>query len=85
MVSRKIIVCNEAGLHVRPASVLAKAAESCSSKIEIHFKHNIINAKSLLNIVSMAIAKGDEIELQCVGPDEEADMEKIANVLEHLE
>lgn len=85
MVSRKIIVCNKSGLHVRPASVLAKAAESCSSRIEIHFKYNIINAKSLLNIVSAAIARGDEIELRCSGPNEQADMEKIADVLQHLE
>lgn len=85
MVSRKIVVSNEAGLHVRPASVLAKAAESCSSRIEIHYKHNIVNAKSLLNIVSVAIAKGDEIELQCIGPNEQADIEKIADVLAHLD
>lgn len=85
MVSRKIVVRNEAGLHVRPASVLAKAAESCSSKIEILFMHNIINAKSLLNIVSMAIAKGDEIELRCTGPSEEEDIEKITEVFMRLE
>lgn len=84
MVSRKIVVRNEAGLHVRPASVLAKAAESCSSRVEILFQHNIINAKSLLNIVSMAIAKGDEIELRCTGPEEQADIEKIAEVFAHF-
>ncbi len=85
MVRRKIVLCNEAGLQLRPATALAKAAESCSSKVEIHFRSNYINAKSLLNIVSMAIAKGDEIELLCDGPEEQSDMEKMEKTLEQLE
>lgn len=84
MVSKKIVIRNEHGLHVRPATLLAKAAESCTSKVEIHFQNNIVNAKSLLNIVSVAITKGDEILLICSGPNEDADMKKILDVLDHL-
>lgn len=76
---------NSSGFHVRPAGVLAKAAESCDSRVEIHFGHNIVNAKSLLNILSVSIVKGDEIELCCDGPDEEKDLEKMIDVLGHLE
>lgn len=85
MVSRKVMVSNVSGLHVRPAGVLVKAAESCSSRIEIIYEHNIINAKSLLNILSASIRKGEEIELRCVGPEEEADLEKIIETMKHLE
>ena len=84
MVSRKIIVKNESGFHVRPAGVLARAAETCESKVEILYKYNIVNAKSLLNILSASIAKGDEIELRCIGPTEEEDMEKLMKVLSQL-
>lgn len=85
MVSRKVIVENESGFHVRPAGVLARAAETCESKVEIRYKYNIVNAKSLLNILSASITKGDEIELRCTGPTEEKDMEKMLEVLRHLE
>ncbi|MDO4323343.1 MAG: HPr family phosphocarrier protein [Lachnospiraceae bacterium] len=84
MVSRKVVVENKSGFRVRPASVLARAAETCESKIEILYKYNIINAKSLLNILSVSIAEGDEIELRCIGPTEEKDMEKMLDVLRHL-
>lgn len=85
MVSKKLIVTNEAGLHVRPAGVLSKAAEASSSKVEIIFKYNIINAKSLLNILSASIGYGDEIEIRCSGPKEQEDLERLVNLLEHLE
>ncbi len=85
MVSRKTIVTNESGFHVRPASVLVKKAEMCSSTVEIIYKYNVINAKSLLNILSASIARGSEIELRCSGPEEEADMEFMLEALQHLE
>lgn len=85
MVSRKLIVMNKSGLHVRPAGIVVKAAESCSSQIEILYGHYIVNAKSLLNILSAAIAQGEEIELQCRGPKEQEDLEKMVRVFQTLE
>ncbi len=85
MVSRKVIVSNKSGLHVRPAGVLVKAAEACSSKVEIIYKYNIVNAKSLLNILSVSIRRGEEIELRCTGPEEEADLVKVVEAMNHLE
>lgn len=85
MVKRPVTISNESGLHVRPAAVLAKAAESCSSKVEIYYDYNIINAKSLLNILSVSIGKGARIELRCTGPEEEADIEMLIQVIENLE
>lgn len=85
MVRRPFTIMNESGLHVRPAAVVAKAAEACSSKVEIYYDYNIINAKSLLNILSVSIGKGARIEIRCTGPEEEADMEKMTQVIENLE
>ena len=85
MVSRLVTVSNETGFHVRPAGRLAKAAEGCTSKVEIIYGHNIINAKSLLNILSAAIRKGDQIELRCTGPDEVKDLAKLSEIIRCLE
>lgn len=85
MVKRPVTIVNASGLHVRPAAVLAKAAESCSSKVEICYNYSIINAKSLLNILSASIGKGARIELCCSGPDEEKDIERMMEVINNLE
>jgi phosphocarrier protein len=84
MVSRKIIITHPTGLHVRPAGMIAKAAENCTSRVEMIYKNNIIDASSLLNILSVSIRRGSEIELRCTGPDEKADLEKMADTIAHL-
>ena len=85
MVSRIIEITNKSGLHVRPAARLSKAAEHCSLKVEIVYEGTVINAKSLLNIVSKAIAKGTEVELRCTGTNEEEDLEYMAEAFQNLE
>lgn len=85
MVGKKVVISNPSGLHIKPASQLVKAAERCSSKVEIIYDYNIINARSLLNILSAAIPHGAEVELRCIGPDEKEDLETMTEAMKHLE
>lgn len=82
MVSRKITVSNASGLHARPASVLAQAAGKCKSDVKIVVGDKKIEAKSILNIMAAAIKKGTEIELQCDGETEEADLNTLTDLIE---
>ncbi|MDO5344938.1 MAG: HPr family phosphocarrier protein [Lachnospiraceae bacterium] len=82
MVSRKIVISNSTGLHVRPAGILAKAAEQCSSRVELIAGNSIANCKSILNILSMTVRCGDEVELCCTGPTEAQDLEYMVHVME---
>lgn len=85
MVSRKVIVSNPSGLHIKPAGQLVKAAERCSSRVEIIYDYSIINARSLLNILSAAVPHGAEVELRCTGPNEEEDLDAMTEAMKHLE
>lgn len=82
MVSKKIVVKNESGLHARPAGVLAKEAGKCRSNVTIKVGERTIVAKSILNIMAAAIKCGTEIELCCDGENEEADLAKLAELIE---
>ncbi len=85
MVSRTLTVSNPSGLHIRPASVLVKAADRCQSKVEIIYKYNIINARSLLNILAASIPNGAQMEIRCTGPSEAQDLETMLETMKHLE
>ena len=82
MVSKKIVVTNESGLHARPASVLAHAAMKCDSNVTIVTPDRSLNPKSILNIMAAAIKKGTEIELQCEGETEVEDLNTLAALIE---
>lgn len=77
MVSRKVTVNNEQGFDIETAEVIAAAAEAYASRTEIIYKYNIVNARSLLNILSAAIVKGDQVEFRCEGPDEEQALQEL--------
>lgn len=83
MKSKKIVISNTSGLHIRPAGVLAKAAEQCESRVELIVGNNIVNCRSILNILSMAVRSGDEVEICCTGKTEEKDLEYMLHVIEN--
>lgn len=70
MVSQKIVIKNEQGLHMRPAGVFAKAMTKFQSDVNIVHNGNKTNGKSLLNIIGACIKCGAEIEIECNGADE---------------
>lgn len=77
MVSEKVIVNNETGLHARPASEIVKIASKYKSEINILVNKKIINAKSPLMIMSAGIKNNSVLEIQCNGEDEEEAIKEI--------
>jgi phosphocarrier protein len=82
MVSKKITIIDDTGLHLRPAGQLCKMACEFSSHITFKTKNVEANAKSVLSILGACVKKNDEIELICSGEDEEKALETISTALE---
>ena len=82
MISQKITIQNQSGLHARPAAILAQAAGKCDSDVRILYGNKNIQAKSILNIMSAAIKCGTQVEIQCDGATEEEDMKTIISLIE---
>lgn len=70
MIREKVTIKNRSGLHLRPAGNFAKECLKYQSDIQFEFKGNTYAAKSVLNVLSAAVKKGDEILLIIDGPDE---------------
>ena len=75
MIKGTITVNNKSGLHLRPASELAKIAGKLTSEITIIAGEKRINPKSILTLMSAGIAKGTTIDITCEGQSEEADLQ----------
>ena len=71
MISQKLLIRNEVGLHMRPAAMFAEEMMKYQCDITIVFHDARINAKSILNLMTAGIQCGDEFELQCDGADEQ--------------
>lgn len=63
------IVHNDRGIHTRPATEIVKCAGAFKSVIKLRYKSHLVNAKSLLGILMMAITKGTKVKIEAEGED----------------
>ncbi len=82
MVSQKITVTNEQGMHMRPASLFSQTMTPFTSDVKILFNDTAYDAKSVMMLMSACIKCGAEIEVQCDGPDEADALKKAIELIE---
>ncbi|WP_044895359.1 HPr family phosphocarrier protein [Bacillus alveayuensis] len=70
MIEKEISVTLQNGLHARPAADFVKKASQYKSKIEFVNGDKKINAKSILNLMGVAIKEGQTIKVIVDGEDE---------------
>ncbi|HYE11186.1 MAG TPA: HPr family phosphocarrier protein [Patescibacteria group bacterium] len=75
-----VTVESKCGLHARPASMVVSTANKFNSNITLKKKDRAANAKSIMGVLSIAAANGDELEVIVEGQDEA----EAANALENL-
>ena len=71
MITRDIVITNTSGLHARPATFFIQKAHSYRASVWIEKDDRKVNAKSLLGVLSLGIAKGMTVTLIADGADEE--------------
>lgn len=77
MIEKKVTIINNAGLHTRPAATIVKIAAQFESEFFILKDGLNINGKSIIGVMTLAAAKGSELELSFEGTDEKKMAEAI--------
>ncbi len=77
----EIMITNASGLHARPATFFIQKANFYKSTILIEKDNRKVNAKSLLGVLSLGIAKGMTVTLTAEGQDEDAAIEGLVSLI----
>lgn len=82
-IRRQITVCNEEGLHARPASQLVQAVRNmkCDIRMSVH-EGEEIDAKSILGVMMLAAERGTKLMVRAKGDEAEEAINAIARLLE---
>ena len=81
MFMKETMVNNQVGLHARPATFFIQKANEFKSSIWVEKDDRRVNAKSLLGVLSLGIVKGTAINLIADGPDEEAAINALVELI----
>ncbi|MBQ7537424.1 MAG: HPr family phosphocarrier protein [Treponema sp.] len=82
MTEKLLTVLNRAGIHARPAALIAQTANKFSSEITIEKDSASVNAKSIMGVITMAAGYNTQLTLKAEGSDEKEAVEAIARLFE---
>ena len=81
MVEKKMKISIPNGLEARPVALLVHVASQYESSIYVNCEDKKVNAKSIMGMMSLGLAAGDEVVVSANGKDEEVAMENIEKYL----
>ncbi|MBR4232881.1 MAG: HPr family phosphocarrier protein [Oscillospiraceae bacterium] len=82
MYIKSATVINQVGLHARPATFLIQKANEFKCSLWIEKEERRVNAKSLLGVLSLGIAKGTEINIIGDGVDEQEAVDALCSLID---
>lgn len=81
MRERQVVVQLSQGLHARPATLFVKMAASFSSEIAVAKDGKCVNGKSIIGVMSLAVARGQSVTLTADGADAIQALDSLEQIL----
>ncbi|MCP0914058.1 MULTISPECIES: HPr family phosphocarrier protein [Legionella] len=81
MINLKITIINKLGLHARASAKFVSTAARFQSHIEVSKGSHTVNGKSIMGVMMLAAHKGSELTLHVDGPDEEAMVKALTDLI----
>ena len=81
MLQREAEIINKLGLHARASARLTQLAGQFKSDIWLTRNGKRVNAKSIMGVMMLAAAKGTTIAIETEGPDEDAAMQAVTELI----
>ncbi|MGG0655133.1 HPr family phosphocarrier protein [Rummeliibacillus pycnus] len=83
MVEKQVAVKLKSGLQARQAALFVQEANRHNADVFLKKDDKTVNAKSIMGIMSLAIARGTSVTLSADGSDEEKALEKLVKIIEN--
>jgi len=83
MESKNIVVKSKIGLHARPAALFVQTAGKFLSDIYVEKAEKKVNGKSIMGIMALGVAYGDEITISAHGEDEKKAVEDLIDLVQN--
>ncbi len=79
---QRVVVNNKHGLHARPAALFVQLANKYHSSVRIEKDGEMIDAKSIIGLLSLGVNRGMAVNLIVEGPDAAEALEELKQFLE---
>jgi phosphocarrier protein HPr len=80
--ARTVEICNERGLHARASAKFVKLAASFDAEVRVGRDGHMVDARSIMGLMMLAAGIGSTIEIEAEGPDADAVLAALAELVE---
>jgi phosphocarrier protein len=81
MIRQQVIIQNKLGLHTRAAAKLVDTAKKFASRIELVYRDQIVNCKSIMGVITLGAQKDNVLDIMITGEDEQQALEAIMKLI----
>ena len=81
MIQKSIQIKLETGLEARPVAMLVQVASQFESTVYINADDRKVNAKSIMGMMSLGLASGEQVTVVAEGNDESSAVDEIEKFL----
>jgi phosphocarrier protein len=80
--SRTVDICNARGLHARASAKFVKLASTFDAEVKVSREGQSVDARSIMGLMMLAAGPGCEIEISAEGPEAEAAVAALVELVE---
>lgn len=77
---REVQVVNTLGIHARPAGKICQVAGRFASQVFLETESGAVDAKSILDILTLAAPRGTWVRIRAQGPDAQDAVQAVAQL-----
>ncbi len=77
MISAPVTVVNKLGLHARAATRLVNCASGFEAEVNVIRGTRVVNAKSIMGVLTLAASMGTDLVIEAHGRDEESALQAV--------
>lgn len=81
MITKTMKVQLDGGLEARPVAVLVQVASQFESSVYVESEGRKVNAKSIMGMMTLGLASGEQVTVEVDGKDEQEAVESIEKYL----
>ena len=81
-VSRELLIINKRGLHARASAKFVQTVERFMSEVWVTRGRETVGGRSIMGLMMLAAATGTKIVVSAIGPDAEAAVQAIADLVD---
>ncbi len=82
MVKTSAIIRNSMGIHCRPSAVIVKETRDFRGELEVISPNGHCDPRSIMDLISLGLAEGTQVELRVRGAGEKAFARKLVELFE---